>query len=275
MVERNLIKDNNLTGGTNNGNGLFSDGTFPGLANALIQNNRFAGSHTGATNAQSVNLTNSNNITFTTNDFVDGSSVLLTNVDNSTFSTNTLTGTHTPFTFTGLRLGAGCDLMQVTGNSFLMRGTSSFSSSQISNLTFSNNVTTFDVSVVAASTIRAIASFNGLAGTSNVTGNSITLSGVMPSGSAVHGMEVSGNNTANVNVTQNTLNGGNTDPPTAASHDSYGLGILPAGFGLPNPVVSVVNATNNFVNGFVNGVAMVNFSGDGPATRRAHNDYHQ
>ena len=104
VVLQNLIRDNNETGGANNGNGLFSDG---GLSNALIQNNRLAGSHTGALNAQSVNLTNSNNLTLTANDFVDGISVLLTNVDNSTFSNNTLTGSHTPSTFTGLRLGTG------------------------------------------------------------------------------------------------------------------------------------------------------------------------
>ena len=121
--------------------------------------------------------------------------------------------------------------MTVTGNSFLNRGTSAFSSSQLDNLTFSNNVVTFDVSVVAINSIRAIASFNGLRGTSSVTGNSITLTGVMPSGAAVHGMEVSGNNTATVTVTQNTLNGGNTDSTIAASHDSYGLGMPPSGFG--------------------------------------------
>ena len=222
-----------------------------------------AGSHTGALNAQSVNLTNSNNLTLTANDFVDGSSVLLTNVDNSTFSNNTLTGSHTPSTFTGLRLGTGSDNMTVTGNSFLNRGTSAFSSSQLDNLTFSNNVVTFDVSVVAINTIRAIASFNGLKGTSSIIGNSITLSGVMPSGAAVHGMEVSGNNTATVNVTQNSLNGGNTDSMIAAGHDSYGLGLLPTGFGLPNPVVTVVNATNNIISGWVDGVAFTNFSGAG------------
>ena len=128
-------------------------------------------------------------------------------------------------------------------------------------MSFTNNTVTFNVSVVAPATIRAIASFNGSKGTATVSGNTITLSGAMPAGSAVHGIEVSGNNTNIVNVTQNVINGGNVDPPTAASHDSHGLEIAPTGLGLPSPVVSTVNATQNVVTGFVDGVAMVDFSG--------------
>ena len=131
VIFQNQIRDNNETGGSNIGNGLFSDGTGhfqhtdpePIALPARIP---------AQSTPRRCNSINSSDVTITLNDFVDGSSALLTNVDSSTFSNNTLTGTHVPLTFTGLRLAAGSDAVNgsnsvnVTNNNFLLRGTGGF-----------------------------------------------------------------------------------------------------------------------------------------------------
>ena len=254
VVEQNLIRDNNLTGGSNAGNGVFSDGTFPGLSNALIQNNRFAGTH----QTRSLSLTNSSSIVITTNAFEDGNATTLTNVDGSQFTSNALTGSQpVGFTVAGLSIANGTDNLLVSLNTFTNRGNvaaiaSSATSGSNLNVTISGNTVTHDVTGSTGS--RVVMTFNRFGGTSNITENSITLTGALPASAKVHGMDLSGSTgtVGTVNILRNTINGGNTDVVNATDA-SVGVAISPGGLGgAPGATITV---SNNFINGWVNGVS--------------------
>ncbi len=103
-------------------------------------------------------------------------------------------------------------------------------------------------------------SLTGLRGVSNVSGNTINLTGAMPSGAAVNGIAVQGNFTETVNITANVINGGNADTFTG-TNDSHGIGIFGGGLGLPStptPIFSTINVMNNVINGWVDGIASPN-----------------
>jgi hypothetical protein len=266
VIERNLIRDNDNTGSAN-GTGIYSDQfvSGPTLTNVLIQDNRFAGNNF----TFGLNLQNATSSTVTNNAFETGNAARLANVDDSSFTNNAFSGElvspPSGFQITGLNItsanGSGSNNVTVSGNTFTNRRASAVSVSGVSgNLTLTNNTVTQDVSVFAVNTLRAMISLTGLAGTNNVTNNTITLTGVMPSGAGVNGIAVQGNFTNNVNITANTLNGGNTDTFTG-TNDSHGIGIFGSGLGLPStptPVFTNVNVSNNFVNGWVDGVASPN-----------------
>jgi nitrous oxidase accessory protein NosD len=273
IVERNVFRFNDNLGAAN-GNGIYNDVFVSGgtLTNVLIQDNLFA----GANFTRGVNLQDATGITITNNQFTDGNAVSLRNVDDSTISSNQFTGVMTGFpAVTALTVTNNgfnfSDNVTVTGNTFTDRAASAISvSNRGSNLVLTNNTITQDVALFGAGTNRSMISLTGLMGVNNVSENTITLSGIMPVGSGVNGISVQGNFTETVNLTANVINGGNTDAPGV--NDSYGIGIFGGGLGLPTPIVSVINVTNNFVNGFVDAIASPNFLNVRTTVRVNEND---
>ncbi|MCA1613072.1 MAG: right-handed parallel beta-helix repeat-containing protein, partial [Acidobacteria bacterium] len=245
VFERNVVRDNDNPGPAG-GTGVYSD---QGLSNALIQNNRV----TGANPTAGINLAGTQAmITITNNEFLTGNQLVLFSTDGSAVSTNTFSGLLPGGGGgTAVFIGGGSDLLTVTGNTITGRAGGAISASDFgpgpnSNLTITNNTVTQDTSLFTVN--RSMISLNGVSGTSSVAGNTVTLSGtITPTTNFVHGIDIQGAATGTINVTSNTLNGGNADTPDGTS-DSSGIRLRSTASG------GVITLTTNTVSGFVDGV---------------------
>jgi uncharacterized delta-60 repeat protein len=252
LVTQNLIRNNNITSPPAGGHGIYTDSFVGGspLTNISLTNNKFSGDN----RTLAANINNATQVTASGNEFADGGALRLGTVTNSVVTLNTFTGFKALGSQnTGLTVTTASNSVSVTGNTFTDRKASAISASGSSNLAITGNTVLQDVSLYNINSLRAMVSLTALAGTSSsFSENSITLTGTMPAGAGVHGVEVSGNNTTVVNVTANIFNGGNSDTP--GTNDSAGVSISGSGLGIPSPLVSTVTISNNFVTGFVYGI---------------------
>ncbi|HEX6961038.1 MAG TPA: right-handed parallel beta-helix repeat-containing protein, partial [Lacipirellula sp.] len=213
IVEQNLIRDNDNPGAAG-GTGIYSD---QGLSNALIQNNQFAGDNFSA----GMNLIGAvapvSNVTVSTNQFTEGNQLVLFNVDGSTVSGNTFMGTE--LTGTAIFAGGGNDGLSITGNTITNRAGSGISVTDggfgfgaNSDATITANIINQDVSLLSSSlsTTRTMINLSQTTGDSTIDGNQVTLTGAAfgPNITAVRSIVVGGAATENVDLTNNTLDGG-------------------------------------------------------------------
>ncbi|MCI0702618.1 MAG: hypothetical protein L0241_16160 [Planctomycetia bacterium] len=182
---------------------------------------------------------------------------MLFNVDFSTVSGNTFSGSLPGSATTGsaVAVGGGSNNLTVTGNTFTNFGNRALSVSDLglgfgsnSNFTFSNNTITSNINLLASG--RAIIDLEGVGGTSQIVGNSLTLTGTTDTTVAfADAIEIGGLGTGTVNVLNNTFTGGNVDA-SGSGIDSAGVRLLST-----LSATAVINVQNNTISGFVNGVA--------------------
>jgi parallel beta-helix repeat protein len=246
-ITQNLIETNNAPG-AGSGNGV--EFVTPGTANWLVQHNRFTGNNNADVLVAAGGAVSG--VTIDANDFVNstGNPVALIQASGTVVSNNHISGA----AFSGVALGGGDTNVQITGNTFtddqaraIVVQDAGFGGGSNSNVTIGNNIITQNVNVLNAGTSMIV--LNGVAGTSSVSGNRIILSGTTNATvPVVNGIDISGPLTGTMNVSLNLLEGSNADTSTGANAN--------AGLRLENslPATATINATQNTITGFVDGV---------------------
>ena len=210
VVENNLFRNNNQPGPVT-GTAIYTDDTIAGgsLANVLIQNNAFrSNDNAGVLLAGSAQT----DITISNNSFTnDGSAVVLFGTTDATVSGNTVTGS----TGTGVFIGGGVSDVEISGNTFTDGATRAIRAIDVAgtpnaNLTISGNTLNQDAALLPDGT--ALIQLDDVAGTSSVTGNGITFTGIA-AGNIIGVLisETAASNAGTANVTGNTFSGTTAD----------------------------------------------------------------
>jgi uncharacterized repeat protein (TIGR02543 family) len=126
----------------------------------------------------------------------------------------------------------------------------------VSNLTLDGNTFTESAAIFGASFVQI--DLRNVSGTNTITGNTYTLSGVLPpSTTSLQAIGIRGNKTGTFNITNNNLAGGGVLHNGSATVFQSGIrifsndattGVLPA--------TAVIDAHNNFINGWEDGVVV-------------------
>lgn len=236
MVKHNYFTANNRPGPAH-GNGIYSD---QGLSKATITENYFTGHVNGAITLDKYQGTLSD-LTITSNQLVNDAGISLYHASLATVSSNTITGN----IYEGVFVGGGDTDVSIQGNTFTDGASAAVLVEDVvgqanTNITVSGN--TVNENIASLTAPAAMIDLRSVAGTNNVSGNNVNLTGTSAGSFAVTALSIT-NATGPVSlVNNNQLNGGGTAGST----------------GIVVSNVPSLNYTNNVIVGFTTGGSFTN-----------------